>query len=390
MHAELMHLDLLTVKVMTEVTLIIVSVATFVSWKINRPVAGMRLFSLGIFVFCLGSAAIMLRLIIPVRVIIVIADALVVAGMIIAIQGIRNLREFAPLPRLVVIAAVAVVSVTILYWTYVNENYGMRVAVISVALALLAADAAASMIRRVPVEDRLVYWPTGWAFAFAGAFLVVQAGFAFMGSYTRYLAPIPIEVPLTICANIAYVGCGFGMLLVSNTQLRHSAERMAMFDPLTNLPNRRVLLDRLLDAEYRALGKGWQLGVIYLDLDGFKVVNDTMGHQAGDELLRNIGSAMIPVLGPGDCLARVGGDEFVVVVEDVATREDLTSLAERLKAAVENEKVPGHGTNTVRASYGIAIFPADGGSAHDVMREADSAMYDAKRLSRTAGQTAGA
>jgi len=383
-----MHLDLLTVKVMTEVTLVVVSLATLVSWKINRPIPGMRLFALGMFSFCLGSAAIMLRLVIPVRAIIVIADALVVAGMLVAIQGIRELREFAPLPRGIVIAGVAAVSVTILYWTYVDENYGMRVAVISVALALLAADASASMIRRVPAEDRLVYWPTGWAFAFAGVFLVVQAGAAFMGYYTRYLAPMPFEIPLTICANIAYVGCGFGMLLVSNTQLRHTAERMAMFDPLTNLPNRRVLLDRLLDAEYRALRKGWHLGVIYLDLDGFKVVNDTLGHQAGDELLRNIGSAMTPVLDPGDCLARVGGDEFVVVVEDVKGREELTALAERLKAAVENEKIPGHGTNTVRASYGIAIFPADGRSAHDVMREADSAMYDAKRQNRSAGQAA--
>lgn len=388
-----MHLDLLTVKVMTELTLLVVSLATLVSWKINRPVAGMRLFALGTFSFCLGSfvgsAALMLRLLIPGRAIVVAAVALVVAGMTIAVQGIRELRTFAPLPRWTIVAAAAVVSVTILYWTYVDENYGMRVAVISAVLALLAADAAASMIRRVPAEDRLVYWPTGLAFAFACTFLAVQAGAAFMGYYSRYLAPMPLEIPLTICANIAYVGCGFGMLLVSNTQLRHIAERMAMFDPLTNLPNRRVLLDRLLEAEYRALRKGRQLGVIYLDLDGFKVVNDTMGHQAGDELLRNIGSAMMPVLGPGDCLARVGGDEFVVVVEDLEGREELTMLAERLKAAVENEKIPGHGTKTVRASYGIAIFPADGGSAHDVMREADSAMYDAKRQSRNVGHAAG-
>lgn len=383
-----MRLDLLTVKVMTEVTLLVVTLATMVSWKINRPVAGMRLFALGLFSFCLGSAMVMLRLVIPVRAIVVIADALVVAGMVMAIQGIRELREFPRLPGRVVSAAVAAVAGTILYWTYVDENYGMRVAVISIVLALLAADAAASMIRRVPVEDRLVYWPTGSAFAFAGAFLAVQAGVAFGGYYSRYLAPMPIEIPLTICANIAYVGCGFGMLLVSNTQLRHTAERMAMFDPLTNLPNRRVLLDRLLEAEYRALGKGWQLGVIYLDLDGFKIVNDTMGHQAGDELLRNIGHAMMPVLGPGDCLARVGGDEFVVVVEDVEDRRELTILAERLKAAVENEKIPGHGTKTVRASYGIAIFPADGNSAHDVMREADSAMYDAKRQNRGTGHAA--
>ncbi len=149
-----MRLDLLTVKVMTEVTLLVVTLATMVSWKINRPVAGMRLFALGLFSFCLGSAMVMLRLVIPVRAIVVIADALVVAGMVMAIQGIRELREFPRLPGRVVSAAVAAVAGTILYWTYVDENYGMRVAVISIVLALLAADAAASMIRRVPVEDQ--------------------------------------------------------------------------------------------------------------------------------------------------------------------------------------------------------------------------------------------
>ena len=273
----------------------------------------------------------------------------------------------------------------ILYWTYIDENYGMRVAVISVALAMLAVDASMSMMRRVPVEDRLVYWPTGYAFAFACGFLVVQTGAAIQGYYTHYLAPLPIEVPLTICANVAYVGCGFGMLLVSHTQMRHSAERMAMFDPLTNLPNRRVLLDCLLEAEYRARGQGWQLGVIYLDLDGFKEVNDTLGHQAGDDILKKISAAMTPMLGPNDCLARVGGDEFVVVVENLKSRDELSALAQRLKGAVESVKVPGESQAGVRASYGIAVFPADGMSAHDVMREADTAMYDAKRQSRAAG-----
>jgi diguanylate cyclase (GGDEF)-like protein len=178
------------------------------------------------------------------------------------------------------------------------------------------------------------------------------------------------------------------MLLASNTQMRTAAEKMALFDPLTNLPNRRMLSDRMLEAELRALDAGWKVGVIYLDLDGFKLINDTLGHEAGDEILKNVSAAMTPMLGPGDCLARVGGDEFVVLVEDLQDKAELMILAERLKAAVESQKIPGDGLSTVQTSCGIAIFPNDGESAHDVMREADTAMYRAKRQRRGSGQMA--
>jgi diguanylate cyclase (GGDEF)-like protein len=281
-------------------------------------------------------------------------------------------------------AFVVPIAIALLYWTYIDDRYGFRVAVVSIALALLAMDAAASMIRVVPAEDRSVYWPTGFAFGFAGGFLAVRACVAIMGYYTRFMAPLPIDVALTMCADIAYVACGFGILLVSNTQLRHTAEKMAMFDPLTNLPNRRVLLDRLLEAEQRAVEAGRQIGVIYMDLDGFKLVNDTLGHEAGDELLRNISAAMTLKLGQGDCLARVGGDEFVILVEDVEGRAELTQLAHGLKAAVESQRIPG-GAGTILTSCGFALFPDDGRTAHDVMREADAAMYHSKRERRGVG-----
>jgi diguanylate cyclase (GGDEF)-like protein len=288
-----------------------------------------------------------------------------------------------------VTALAGVVSGPFFYWLFIHADFGRRVGVISLAMALLALDATASMIRGVPPIDRPTYWPPALAFGFTAAFLGVRTVAAFTGHYgADFLAPVPIEIPLTLCADVAYVWCAFGMLLASNTQMRDAAEKMAFFDPLTNLPNRRMLADRLLEAELRAIETGWQVGVIYLDLDGFKLINDTLGHAAGDEILRNVSAAMTPMLGQGDCLARVGGDEFVVVVEDLQGRAELALLADRLKAAVEGEKIPGDGLATVQTSCGIAIFPNDGESAHDVMREADTAMYRAKRQRRNVGQLA--
>jgi diguanylate cyclase (GGDEF)-like protein len=175
------------------------------------------------------------------------------------------------------------------------------------------------------------------------------------------------------------------MLLASDTLLLCEAEKKALFDPLTNLPNRRLVLDRLLNAEHGALSAGRQLGVIYLDLDGFKLINDTYGHAVGDEFLCNVSLAMNRALSTSDCLARVGGDEFLVLVEQAESRGRVEDVAQRLKAIVENEPIPGSAA-TMSVSYGIAIFPRDGENAHDVVREADLAMYQEKRRTSAAAQ----
>src|SRR6185437_1633446 len=248
---------------------------------------------------------------------------------------------------------------------------------------LLAADGSFSMMRRVTARSRMTYWPTAIALGFTSVFLGVRTVAAFHGAYgSNFLSPVPIEIPLSLCAYAAYVATAFGMLLASNNQMRRAAERMALYDPLTSLPNRRVLDDRLIAAETRATEEGWLVGIIYLDLDSFKLVNDTLGHSAGDKLLRSVSTAMTSVLRAGDCLARAGGDEFVVLVEDLSNRAELAILAERLKAAVETQKIPGHEDLTAHTSYGAAVFPHDGESVQDVLREADTAMYRAKRARR--------
>lgn len=386
--SSLPHLDLFTVKAVTLVTVLVVSLYTLLAWKVNRPVAGMRLFALGLLSICAGSVVGMARLIIPGSAVLIAGNIFMLMGMASLAQGIR---EFRSVPRhspfALGIFSLAV-AFPFLYWMFVHDDFGKRVGVISFAMALLALDAAVSMMKKVSSIERATYWPTGLALVFTAAFLGVRTTVAFQGLYgPDFLTPVPIEIPISLCADIAFVGCAFGMLLASNTKMRIASERMALFDPLTNLPNRRMLVDRLFEAEMRAIETGWQVGVIYLDLDGFKQVNDTLGHEAGDKLLRNVSNAMSPILRPEDCLARVGGDEFVVVVENVRSRGDLATLAARLKGAAESEAIPGNQQIRVQTSCGIAIFPLDGDSAHDVMREADTAMYLAKRQKRNTSPT---
>jgi diguanylate cyclase (GGDEF)-like protein len=380
------HLDLYTVKVMTLVTVVVVGLATMLAWRANLRSAGMRLFALGIVTLAVGALLGIARVIFAGPAIIVASNVFMLGGIIVIATGVRVFRDFKPWPMPYLVAFCATVAAPFLYWLVVEDNFGMRVAVVSGAHAILLADAAISMFRRVRPRERLTYWPTGASFAFATLYLAARCLSGWSGAYgaSLFVASPAIEMFFTVCANVAYTGCAVGMILASNTQLWQQAETMALRDSLTGLPNRRYFLDHLLAAETRALASGQQMGIIYLDLDGFKQVNDRFGHAAGDALLQNVSSALVKVLRAGDCAARLGGDEFVVLAERLESREQLLSLASRVKQAVESDPVPDANDEPVRVSLGLAVFPQDGRTAHDVLREADSAMYHTKRQSRWA------
>ena len=376
-------LDIYSVKAMALVTLLAVCLMTLSAWKVNERIPGMRLFTLGLLSVSLGAVAGMARVLIQGDTIFVVCNALMLGGMIAISQSVRIFRGRPLLSRGFISGLVAVVAAAYFWWLLVHDDFGVRVGIISGAMALISSDSASSMFRRVGAGDRSVYWPTGFAFSFTAGYLFIRAAGAFAGVYGSSIwAPVPMEVALTVCANAACIGCAFGMLVASNARLRRESEQMALTDPLTSLANRRSFAERLLEAETRSLSTNRKFGLIYLDLDRFKLVNDTHGHRAGDEFLKRIAAAMSAALRPCDCLGRVGGDEFIALIENVQDYRDLGNIAENLKEVVESEPVaPGSGAS-IRASCGIAIFPDDGDSAHDVMSQADHAMYREKLGSR--------
>jgi diguanylate cyclase (GGDEF)-like protein len=170
--------------------------------------------------------------------------------------------------------------------------------------------------------------------------------------------------------------------------LRHGVERarreralahQALLDPLTALPNRTLFADRLRQALNRLGRTQTCLAVMFLDLDGFKTVNDTRGHAAGDALLRDVADTLREVVRGGDTAARIGGDEFVVLAEDVAGVDDARAIAERLLAELP-----------VGASLGVALA-GDGGESPDALvKDADAAMYAVKRRGGGAVEIVGA
>ncbi|HYM61494.1 MAG TPA: EAL domain-containing protein [Thermoanaerobaculia bacterium] len=163
-------------------------------------------------------------------------------------------------------------------------------------------------------------------------------------------------------------------------------EYQAYHDALTGLPNRLLFRDRLTVALARARRQNQNAAVMFLDLDRFKVVNDTLGHSFGDELLKAIAERLRRSLREADSIARMGGDEFTILLTDLASGEDAAMIAEKLLEAIAQPLLLEGQQLFLTTSIGIAVFPTDGETAETLLRSADSAMYRAKDSGRNAFQ----
>ena len=159
-------------------------------------------------------------------------------------------------------------------------------------------------------------------------------------------------------------------------------EYIAHYDALTSLPNRVLLADRLKHAIAHCHRTNCSLAVLYLDLDGFKAVNDTHGHNVGDELLVTLSVRLKMALRDGDTLARIGGDEFVIVLTDLHMPEDYEPILHRLLEAASAPVIINQRALRVSASIGVTLHPQDNGDADQLMGHADQAMYMAKQAGK--------
>jgi diguanylate cyclase (GGDEF)-like protein/PAS domain S-box-containing protein len=167
---------------------------------------------------------------------------------------------------------------------------------------------------------------------------------------------------------------------------RKSAEArisyLATRDPLTELPNRVLFNDRLGQGIVAARRTGQSLALMFIDLDRFKNINDSLGHQVGDQLLKQVAARMLECIRKGDTLSRLGGDEFVVTLEGLQQAEDAAQVAGKvIKALSRQFEIGGHTLNT-SCSIGISIFPLDAEDERALMKNADTAMYHAKEKGR--------
>lgn len=188
-------------------------------------------------------------------------------------------------------------------------------------------------------------------------------------------------LPWTILLAGVLLSMGASAIAFLRNRQSRLTERYAYYDYLTGLPNRRLLLDRLQQAIANAERHGTRMALLFLDLDDFKPINDRLGHEAGDKVLKTVSSRLASCLRQGDTLSRMGGDEFVVLLLNITSEEDASSVAQKICAAV-SEPIPVDGNDLrVSCSIGISLCPEDGADSDTLLSCADDAMYRAKKES---------
>jgi diguanylate cyclase (GGDEF)-like protein len=188
-----------------------------------------------------------------------------------------------------------------------------------------------------------------------------------------------IGVSVFLLLTMYYLYLRNQFLLSSQRSTDMLIHHLATYDALTGLPNRQMLLDEMEHTLSRAQLSNKQIALLFLDLNGFKKVNDTLGHSVGDELLVQAAKRLQELIRGSDLVARLGGDEFVIVLESIAMMEDVQAIMNKVSREISRPFVLGQNTVDISTSIGLALYPRDGEDAGTLMRYADEVMYEAKR-----------
>jgi diguanylate cyclase (GGDEF)-like protein len=197
------------------------------------------------------------------------------------------------------------------------------------------------------------------------------------------------EVPVQGSEDIAQLIVGFNIMIgelrlkeIAKQEAEAKLQQMALFDQMTNLPNRRLFFDRLNQCIARARREKHFLALLFIDLDGFKLVNDNLGHAAGDALLCEVANRLRAGIREIDTVARIGGDEFSVILDHIQENDDANRVAENLLHALRSPfQIEGQSVQ-ISASIGISIFPDHGDDGGYLLQKADLAMYAAKKTGK--------
>jgi len=281
------------------------------------------------------------------------------------------------------------VGVSGLILTWANENVGTLtferpatlILVVLVAVVMHTIERVALAIV-ISLEERRSLFELLRGLVYVNIELVSQFALGLLGAIIADVSiwALPLLIPPLV------------VIYRSNqrqVQLRKQAqdlEYQAFHDPMTGLPNRALFLDRVQHALHRAAHGQHRVAVLFLDLDQFKYINDSLGHDAGDQLLQGVAQRLGGCVRPADTVARLGGDEFTLLLEDVEPAAQATAVADRIKDALQAPFAVAGQALFVSASIGITLSDGQHVGPNDLMRQADAAMYKAKEHGRACYQ----
>lgn len=368
--------------------MLLAGLALCVVCRLNPGCRGIRRFVAACFLFFLGFAGFPLRTVLDGKLPVLFSNAALLAAAMCLVDAAWAFREFKPWRSIYVVISI-VFAVGFGWYLFLHDDYTARVAVASFLMGPLGIAAGVIMAWKVPPQDRLVYRATAAGFILNGLAVFLRGVAAASGATFDLGHPLPVDYLNLVTLNVAALSSAFGVSLATNLRLQRRTELLALYDTLTGLPNRRYFEDRLEMAEQQSAVTGQRIALIYCDLDDFKGINDTLGHEGGDTALRAVADRLRTVAGEGATLARIGGDEFVVLLERSPDRDGVLDLVEQLRSAAEGEVSYGGQTARVQLSCGVAIYPEDVGSVSDLIRLADAGMYVMKQHGRFSAMPSG-
>lgn len=376
-----MSIDVLTLYLLNFVIAFVMAGICFFSWIHHRDILGLRGWATALSLGALGSLELSLRTHSSPIPLVIMANSLIVAGYATVWMSVRRFNSGERALYHVIIPTILFVvffSAALLGGADVN----VRVALCSLAIAILSSLASWEVFRARIAEPLSSRIPTAIALLLIAFAMIVRMVFSMLTDPPQ-VATTPFYDPtqgITLFANtICVVAMTLGFLTMTNERLKHHYEKLACTDELTDLPNRRFLLE-----EGARLNGGTARGtpracVLMIDLDHFSEVNRSFGHAGGDQALIDFARLARQQLRPKDLIARYGGEEFCALLRDVDEPE-ARQIAERLRAAIAELSIDVDGRPLrITASIGLAPLKGDLRAA---MRNADVALYRAKALGR--------
>jgi diguanylate cyclase (GGDEF)-like protein len=314
---------------------------------------------------------------------IIAASVLIVSGLCLQYSGIQRFKD-KPINWRFVAIAVSAILLSGIWFTLIHTNVMGRAIVNSIIFGIIFAGCARELL--IPAESplRIAYWLTGVCFAALSMLVFARAGVLWQSSAETYglFQNIPIN-PLTflgIC--LLQFGSMFGFVLMLDYRLVGQLAKLASLDPLTGAFNRRRLEEEASRVQARSIRTGAPMAVMMIDVDHFKKVNDSYGHQVGDEVLKHVAKIIGSTIRADDYFARYGGEEFCILLPSTS-KDEAYILGERLRQIyVENSYIfeGQHLRSTI--SIGIADSLDVGTEFKLLVQAADKALYEAKQAGR--------
>jgi len=376
-----MHLDIRTLTFNLLLFALVFAVGMYFVQRSQPGMRGLRWWAGANGVGGAGFMLLSLRDLIPDFLSILVANCLLLAALLCfneGVKGFRNRRQVLPWFGPLLMVALALL---LFRYTYIEPSIAARIIAVTVITSLAAALATLLLVRDVPRPLRSSHWFTAAAFI---QFIGVSLGRAV---HTQLVPPAdlmtagPVHAISFLSIFFLLVVATFGSVWMTTVYLSLELARQARTDPLTGVMNRLALTESIARELSRAQRSGRPLSLLMFDLDYFKQLNDRLGHQAGDEALRQLAETSLHQLRGSDLLARYGGEEFVAVLPD-ADKARAMETAERLRAHVESLGIPSGDGTVLTASYGVSTYPEDGDRLDALVARADAALYAAKQGGR--------